>query len=106
MKNQILRIPFIYVLFTAVYYPSALLADRLNDREGDHFLTRFYNELDGIFFWVNAHIIYLFTLMGSSLIGMIWYYRKQHSQFSSGFAGVFLFSSAAFLVLMIIAAFR
>lgn len=104
MKNQWLKIPLVYSILTAIYYPSALIIDKLDDRTDSRFAS-FHSELSDIFFWANTHLIYVFSLMGSSLIGLLWFYNKAHSPYIKGFGIVFLIGTLLFLIMILVATF-
>jgi len=103
MKTHWLKIPLIYGILTAVYFPAAIFIDKVNNRKGDGKWVRAYNELDGIFFWADTILIYVFSLMGSSLIGAIWSYSKSRQNLFKGFGIMFIVSVLSFLLLILLA---
>lgn len=90
----------IYTVLTSIYYPAAFLIDKLNDREGGKY-SDLYNQLEGLFYWAHTHIIYIFSLMLSSLVGVLWFHRKSDADYVKGFGVVFITSLIAFLTLII-----
>ena len=103
MRNQWIKVPAIYAVLTAIYYPLAFIIDELNDKKGDGKFTGLYNELDGIFYWAHTNLIYIFSILGSALLGLFWSYRKQNRSNMKGFGIVFIIGLLAFLTLLIIA---
>ena len=103
MKTHWFKIPLVYGLLTAVYFPAAILIGKFNNREGDGKWVSVYNDLDGIFFWADTILFYVFSLMGTSLIGIIWSYSKSRQKLFIGFGIMFIISVFFFLMLILYA---
>jgi hypothetical protein len=102
MKNQWLKIPLVYFVLSAVYYLLAYYLDLLNNKPGSNFSASLHNSLEGIIYWANTHVIYLFSLIGSSLVGLYWHYRKKQMVYAKGFSVVFITGVMALIVLVIV----
>jgi len=102
MKNQWLKVPAIYAILTAIYYPVAYIIDNSGKSEGRNSGEEVFISLDSVFFWAHTNVLYLFTLIGSALIGLMWSYRKGYRHSTRGFGFVFIIGLAGFLVLLIL----
>lgn len=103
MKNQWIKVPLGYAVYSAIYFPVAFFLDAAGQRKGSSGWVRFFNELDSIVFWGNAIMIYIFSLMGTSLIASLWFYKRYNKALFKGFGIMFILSVVSFLLLIIFA---
>lgn len=101
MKNQILRVPLTYGVFGLVYYLVAYLIDNSYGVEGEGTSASFQNGLNSVFFWAQAHIYFLFIVMGTALFGLLFTHYRNWPKSRLGFLIVFLISICTFLLLLI-----
>jgi hypothetical protein len=79
--------------------------DDLDNKVGGHFITSFWNYLDGITFWGNAYAFYFLSTLISSFLGLLWYLKKGVKHLAMGFVLVFIMTSVSFVGLMVVVAF-
>jgi len=106
MNYQSLKIPGIYTVLSSIYYLIAYFNSLAPQNNSDGLSEQFVHQLEQVFYWANINVIYIFSMIGSSLIGFIWYYKKSMINHYKGFAIVFILSVVSFLILMILTTFQ
>ncbi|NNE27553.1 MAG: hypothetical protein HKN09_11985 [Saprospiraceae bacterium] len=105
MRNPALKISLSYLGFAAIYFISAGLLLLTKDYNSGSGLERAFNALNEVFYWVDVYMYFIFIMLGTSLVGIIYHWRKQQFQKFKIFLAVFFATIVVVLGLVLLSNF-
>ena len=106
MNYRIIRVPIVYIVLSMLYYLIAKINSEVTSEDLSTRAEKIVHSFEQLFYWINVHVIYIFSVMGTSLTGMAWTYYRKKLHLSRGFLIVFGLSLAGFLTIIVLSLFN